>query len=225
VTALASVVVLVVLTTGAAGLSLATSGSASAAVTLRGAVEATLASRSFTIDVTDIASSVRSTEIFVYEAPDRCEYVSYANLPQVGREEPYRVLQTVTIGRSEYWRNDASDLWSRGQLVEQTFCAKWPDIWLAPLLESTEVSGARAGYRSYTERYVVKQASGPRGKYVKVETTVLRDGKVVSEDIVTAVANPTGPLHDTVVLQQQVTISAFGVSPPVVAPSPGDVAG
>jgi hypothetical protein len=225
VTSLASVIVLVAMTTGAAGLSLATSIRVSAPVTLRGAVEATLASRSFTIDVTDSASGIRSTVIFVYEAPDRCEYMSYANLPQVGREEPYRVLQTVTIGRSEYWRNDASDLWSRGQLVEPTFCANWPDIWLTPLLEGTEVSGSRDSDRSYNAPNVVRQALGPVGKYAKVATTVVRDGKVVSEDIVTAVVNPTGRLHDTVVAQEQVTIGAFGVSPPVVAPPASDVTG
>lgn len=224
VTALASVVLLAALTAGAAGLSLATSTPASAARTLRGAVEATLASRSFTIEVTDIASGIRSTEIFVYQAPDKCEYVSYAN-PQVGREEPYRVLQIVTIGRSEYWRNDASDLWSRGQLVEPTFCANWPEIWLTPLLEGTRVSGSTDNYRSYNEPYVVQQALGPAGKYAKVATTVICDGKVVSEDIVTAVVNPTGRLHDTVVAQEQVTIGAFGVSPPVVAPPASDVTG
>lgn len=224
-TSLASVVFLVVLTTGAAGLSSATSIRASAAVTLRGAVEATLSSWSFTIDVTDSASGIRSTDIFVYEAPNRCEYVSYANLPQVGREEPYRVLQTVTIGRSEYWRNDASDLWSSGQLVDPAFCANWPDIWLTPLLESAEVSGSRDSYRSYTAPYVVKQASGQEGKYAKVATTVLRDGKVVSEDIVTTVVNPTSQIHDTVVSQELVTIGAFGVSPPIVAPPLSDVTG
>jgi hypothetical protein len=151
--------------------------------------------------------------------------MSYANLPQVGREEPYRVLQTVTIGSSEYWRNDASDLWSRGQLVEPTFCANWPDIWLAPLLEGTKVSGSRDSYRSYTSSYVVQQALGSDGKYAKVATTVVRDGKVVSEDIVTVVVNPTGRVHDTVVAQEQVTIGAFGVSPPVVAPPASDVMG
>jgi hypothetical protein len=225
VTALGSVVVLMVLTAGAAGLSLATSTRASAALTLRQAVEATLASRSFTIDVTDNAYGIRSTEVFVYEAPNRCEYISYSNLPQVGREEPYRVLQTVTIGRSEYWRNDASDLWSRGQLVEPTFCANWQDAWLTPLLEGTESSESRDSFRSYTAPYVIQQASGPKWKYSKVATTVLRDGKVVSEDIVTSFVSPVDRLHDTVVAQEQVTLGAFGTSPPVVAPPASEVTG
>lgn len=159
----------------------------------------------------------------MYEAPDRCEYISYANLPQVGQEEPYRVLQTVTIGRSEYWKNDASDLWSRGRLVLPTFCANWQDTWLTPLLAGAEVSGSNT-YRSYTAPSL-QQGLGPKGVYAKVATTVVRDGKVVSEDIVTSFVNPIDRLHDTVIAQEQLTIGAFGTSPPIAAPPESEVTG
>jgi hypothetical protein len=227
VTALTSVVVLVALSVGAAALSLTTGGPtrATAAGTLREAVDATLASRSFTINITDLEFGIRGTEIFVYEAPDRCEYTFYSNPTQVGREEPYRVLQTVAIARSEYWRNDASRLWNSAELAERSFCANWQAIWLTPLLEGSRVSRSSHTYRSYAPPYVVQRSFGPTGEYSEVATAVLRHGKVVFEDIVTSLVNSRDRMHDTVVAQEQVTIGAFGTSVPVVAPPASQVSG
>lgn len=78
--ALASVVILVALTSGAAGLSLATSSQTeSAAASLRQTVEATFASRSFTMLATETvhypgaASSENGSYRALYQAPDRYE--------------------------------------------------------------------------------------------------------------------------------------------------------
>jgi hypothetical protein len=80
-TSFASVVLLVELTAGAAGLSLATSApSYTPPATLQQAVDATLASSSFTIHVTSTAHGHRSTETFVYAAPDRSYEMYDTNL-------------------------------------------------------------------------------------------------------------------------------------------------
>jgi hypothetical protein len=191
---------------------------------LRRAVDATLATRSFTIEITDSASGIRSTESFVYEASERCEYTFYANLAQAGREEPYRVLQIVTIGRLQYWRNDASDLWSASRLVDATFCANWQDVWITPLEESTDVTRTSLDtYRSYAPELIVQRTFGATGKYAEVVTTVLRDGKVISVGIATSFVDHLDPVRRTAISQQQITIGAFGMSPPVIAPPARDV--
>jgi hypothetical protein len=179
-TARASVIVLVALTDGADGWSVATS-SASSVETLHQAVEATIAAKSFTRQgyvVNDEGSAeaqcgvVSNSQMFrvVYQAPDRYE--------QIAPGETF-----VAVGQTGFLQVPSAP-WVAVGLDGETESQR-AATWLAPLLARSTVEQAGNVYRSNILPVALNHGNGfsAFNTFAGVITTVVKDGKVQSEDI------------------------------------------
>ena len=177
--------------------------------------------------VTMTSPGYRSTETFVYDAPERYEEIFYENDTPL-RRGPY-TGQEILIGTTGYGRANSSEKWSIGPPQNQpSDSASWQaSIWFPDIVDGTSVKRSGNVYYSFTAPYVVDRAFGPSTTtYRKVATTVIQDGRVVSEDILTTVVDPKhADAQVAVVAQVVVTYSAFGTSPQVTAPPASDIAG
>jgi hypothetical protein len=233
-TALASVVMLVALTGGAAGWSVATSASIpdwaalptnnpAAIASLHQATYATLNSRSFTMTGSTYGPPsgwigfssqqppplVRNTFRIVYQAPNRYDLINSTPKQEVR-----------SIGTTAYTRTGSSSMWTASGAVG-LLTTLTSTTWLPELLDGT--------VQQWGDTYRITYRTNPQdsGENVLPEmyvfTATVQDGKVVSEEGIRTIYLPGLPngLADRV----DITYSAFGTSPPVTAPRASEVSG
>jgi hypothetical protein len=237
VTAWASVIAAVVLGGGAAGLSLATSpithdyvsaSTRSPAEVLEEAVAATLNTPSFIEAVTTSpqTSGAKFTTVFVYDGPDLCkeQLTTYGGPGYFSSE-----TSSIIVGKTTYTLGPGNT-WSKAPTGAEQPC-KAATVWLTALSRATRVRASGDKYVSVTP--VSYSSSAVHISVSTVTTSIIKDGRVVSEEMVTTARNtaptPTsgGPTGGTTVFevggQVSVTYSAFGNSPPITAPPASDI--
>ncbi len=160
-TALASVVMLVALTGGAAGLSVA-SGPLSAQYVAAGS-ECAVPSNILTLRG-------------AYQAPDRYEEV----------DEDYATF--VVVGPAVYARADGANTWTVEKL-EADPAGEIPKAWLLPLVGHPSVTRVGSVYRSAMYSIVVTHGANGYMYFNGTVKMVTRAGNVVSEDVAGTVTN------------------------------------
>ena len=231
VTAWASVVMVMVLGIGAAGLSVVTSpttpGAAAlprndtaAVASLRQAAEVTMKVRDFTVAFTQNLRGprTRGTETgkyrWIYQAPDRLEVTNIT-------PGPPGQFMTITVGSTYYVKSPtlpgevSTETWSEVPVKSRSqTAAVQATLGLSALLHPDSVERSGNTYRSETARTVDVPATpfsngGPTPESAVI-TTVVAHGMVVYEDLV------FNSLTERV--QMLFRYSAFDASPPVELP-------
>jgi hypothetical protein len=203
---------LVALSGGAAGLSIATSpNDAAATANLDQAVETMLGSHSFTVVMKQLSTIAGSQENFaitervVFQAPNRSATI----LPGTELVE--------TTGSSAY---ETSVVFDGGKAID-TSCLQSPNetdatpatLWLYLLLNADSVERSSNVYR--TETLEPLMLYGMRLVRRASVTTVVVDGRIVSEDVSFTGVRGIGPS------QTVLDYSGFDTSAPVMAPKSG----
>jgi hypothetical protein len=237
------VIGLVALTCGAAGLSLATSGSLTtdndpvATAALRQAVEGALNAPNFamavlqTVTTTDPilssrASTTTDSQYIVYQRPNRC-------LVEVKDASDAGGMDTIIMGRVEYVKPADSSTWARSPVLQEAASAV-PELtasgratqYLKFLLQTTTVQMSTNGFSVDIEPdAVIDNHESNAKKWAASAAVVVRGGVVTQEDVTITGSDHVMGKTLTYTEHDEVTYSAFGTSPPVTAPPASDVSG
>ena len=226
--ALASVLSLVALSGAAAGLSLATSppvpdygllpaNDPAASASLRQAVEATVASPNFTVEVRQVDDEqgpfpFSDTENFevVYQSPNRVElHFEEQTFIDFGSQVYEEVQPGPGGATNRRWEEWSADEPSTGLDAAQVVAT------LSLLSSGQSVQRSTDTYHS--ESFGAFQASlhSRSGSNVTTVTAIVRGGHVVSESF--SYVTTAAVIHDIL------SFSGFGTSPPVLAPPSAEV--
>lgn len=172
---------------------------------------------------TGSSPKIYASTYFVYATPNRCEDIDY--FASGGAAAKPTTEESMSIGTTAYWRDGNSQKWVKtkrdpGFSAEPSYQAA---SWFTPPLNGTRVQGFGNVFYSFAPPSMLYPRLGGPVTYRSSATTILDDGRVASEELVRILSGRSGDAGVERTTREIVTYSAFGTSPPIVAPPSSDV--